>query len=92
VDIMVNKTTSIAGGVYDRRPSQVEGFVKGSTAGFYLDNASNIVIRNSSVRWGINTPEYFRHALQSKQVPSLVLTNFSGSSAFPKKIKALSRN
>ncbi|MBD0295076.1 MAG: right-handed parallel beta-helix repeat-containing protein, partial [Flavisolibacter sp.] len=34
VDVFINKTTTIPGGVYDRRPSNVEGFVKGRTSAF----------------------------------------------------------
>jgi hypothetical protein len=88
VDVNINKTTSNAGGVYDRRPASVEGMVKGRTSGFYLDNASDIVIRNSSVQWGENRPGYFAHALETHNVLKLKLVNFEGQSAFPDKVKA----
>ncbi|PXV59949.1 glycosyl hydrolase family 28 [Dysgonomonas alginatilytica] len=87
VDLFVNKTTSHNGGIYDRRPSEVEGMVKGSTSGFYFDKATNITIRNSSVRWGDNKPDYFSHALESYEVTNLKVFNFEGEAAFRNKEK-----
>jgi hypothetical protein len=88
VDVLINKTTSIPGGVYDRRPANVEGFVKGSTAGFYFDMARSITVRNCSVQWGNNKPAYFSYALESAGIPSLQITNLTGTSAFPEKLPA----
>jgi polygalacturonase len=87
VDVKINKTTSHEGGVYDRRPSQLEGMVRGRTSGFYLDKATGVTIRNSSVKWGANLPAYFAHAIETHEVSKLALVNFEGKSAFPKKIK-----
>jgi polygalacturonase len=87
VDIFINKTTSIPGGLYDRRPCEVEGFVKGRTSGFYFDTAKDILVRNSSVTWGDNRPEYFAHALESASVDKITITNLSGTSAFPGKVQ-----
>jgi polygalacturonase len=88
VDVVIEKTTSIAGGVYDRRPANVEGFVKGRTSGFYFDAARNITVRNSSVQWGKSTAPYFAHALESHAVQQLKLVNFDGKSCFPHKLSA----
>ncbi len=65
LDIFIDKSTSIPGGVYDRRPANVDGFVKGKTSGFYFDKATGITIRNSSFCWGKLKPAYFAHALES---------------------------
>ena len=87
VDVIISKTTAIPGGVYDRRPSQADGFVKGSTSGFYFDKVNGIRLRNSSVVWGINRPAYFAHALESYGVLSLKITGLEGTSAFPEKLR-----
>jgi hypothetical protein len=87
VDVVINKTTAIPGGVYDRRPAQAEGFVKGSTSGFYFDKVDGIRVRNSSVVWGINRPPYFAHALESYGVSSLKITALHGNAAFLDKLK-----
>ncbi|WP_207423204.1 glycoside hydrolase family 28 protein [Desertivirga brevis] len=91
VDLHINKTTDIKGGVYDRRPSKVEGLLMGSTSGFYLDNASNITIRNSSVKWGENKPEYFKHVLESHGVNNLKTINLEGDAAFAGKAEAVKK-
>jgi polygalacturonase len=88
VDVQLNKTTPIAGGTYDRRPSQAAGFVQGRTSGFYLDNATDITLRNSSVRWGSNRPAYYAHALESHGVLGLHAAGLMGESAFPGKVVA----
>lgn len=92
VDLTINKTTNIPGGVYDRRPSSVEGLLKGNTSGFYFDKASSISIRNSSVSWGANSPAYFAHAIESHNVSMLNMANFTGLSAFPGKIATIKKD
>ena len=91
VDLFINKTTSIPGGIYDRRPSKVEGLLKGSTSGFYLDNASDITIRNSSVKWGDNRPVYFKHVVESHEVSGLKTINVEGESAHPDKVEVIKK-
>ena len=78
VDIKIDKVTKIAGGIYDRRPSEAEGLVKHNTCGFYFDKATSIVIRNSSVTWGINRPSYFADALESNDVKFLDSAGLKG--------------
>lgn len=87
VDVVINKSTNIQGGVYDRRPANVEGFVKGSTAGFYFDKATGIRVRNSSVLWGDAKQDYFSHVLESYDVKNLQISNLEGIGAFPEKEK-----
>lgn len=80
VDVTIEKVTPIPGGIYDRRPANVEGFVRGSTSGFYFDGAQNIVVRNCSVHWGQQRPDYFAHALEYSNT-SIEINNFSGEAA-----------
>jgi polygalacturonase len=82
VDVSIDKTTTIAGGVYDRRPCKVNGFVKGTTAGFYFDAATSITLRNCNVQWGKNIPAYFSNVVNSKNVDALTLFNITGKAAF----------
>jgi len=81
----------VDGGVYDRRPCAVDGFIKGSTSGFYFDEAGNISIRNCSVQWGKNRPGYFTHAVESNHVSNLDITGFAGVAAFPEKQEAIKK-
>lgn len=89
VDLIVAKTTTIPGGLYDRRPANVSGFVSGRTSGFYIDAASQIFIRNSSVQWGASIPDYFGHAIEVNNASGVHIQNFSGQSAFPGELDAV---
>ncbi|TCC99077.1 glycoside hydrolase family 28 protein [Pedobacter psychroterrae] len=85
VDVFINKTTAIPGGVYDRRPSNVEGLLKARTSGFFLDKASYITIQNCGVTWGANKPDYFADVIKSNEVIGLKTINLEGEPAFPVK-------
>ncbi len=89
VDVFIDKTTPLPGGMYDCRPSEMEGFVKGRTSGFYFADAGSIMVRNSSVLWGDIWPEYFAHALESNSMKKLEIIGFTGQSAFPGKLEAV---
>ena len=88
VDITINKTTNLPGGIYDRRPSAVEGMVRANTSGFYLDKAELVSVRNSSVNWGENRPAYYAHVIESHGVNGLNMFNLQGKSALPGKFEA----
>ena len=76
VDVFVDKTTVIPGGIYDRRPANAEGFVKGKTYGFFIDNVTDIKVRNCSVAWGNNHPPYFSSPMKANKVINLRIKNF----------------
>ncbi|MBK8089947.1 MAG: glycoside hydrolase family 28 protein [Chitinophagaceae bacterium] len=91
VDVMINKTTALPGGVYDRRPCEVDGFVKGRTSGFYIDGAGLVSIRNSSVQWGTNRPDYFAHAIESSSSRIINIIGFTGEAANPQRFPAIKK-
>ncbi len=91
VDVTINKTTSLPGGIYDRRPCEPDGFVQGSTAGFYMDAAENITLRNCSVQWGAVKPAYYSYAIESNAVKNLIIETFNGQAAFPEKYPAIKK-
>jgi len=72
VDVFIDKTTDFPGGIYDRRPADVEGFVKGKTAGFYFDTAGKIMVRDCSVSWGTHKPGYFGDSLFHQNISQLI--------------------
>ncbi|MCZ4223164.1 glycoside hydrolase family 28 protein [Pedobacter rhodius] len=76
VTVQMDKTTNVPGGIYDRRPSNVEGLVKSPIAGFYFENTGYISLINSNVVWGVNKPAYSGNALEQKNVSKLNLKNF----------------
>ena len=76
VSVLLNKTTKESGGVYDRRPSNVDGLVKSSIAGFYFENTGYISLLNSAVTWGTNKPAYAGKALEKKNTGETRVVNF----------------
>lgn len=49
VNLTLKKQTNFAGGVYDRRPCEGEGFVKSGVYGVFAENASDLIIRDFRV-------------------------------------------
>ena len=85
VAIEIDKTTEHPGGYYDCRPCEGEGFIGGETAGFYMVNARNITLHNTSVSWGNNLPEYYGSAVYAENIKELSTENFKGKAAFAHK-------
>lgn len=77
VTVAMEKTTKQPGGVYDRRPSNVEGLVKSDIAGFYFENTGYISLQNSEVIWGKAKPSYAGKALETKNVTKIKSVNFT---------------
>ena len=76
VSVLLNKTTKETGGVYDRRPSNVQGLVKSSIAGFYFENTGYVSLMNSAVTWGANKPAYAGKAIEQKNTAETRVVNF----------------
>jgi hypothetical protein len=83
VRVELDKWSRWPGGHHDLRPCPGEGLPEHLTAGFFIQNARNVTLRNCEVVWGQNRPDYFRHALETHDVDGLVLENFKGESAHP---------
>lgn len=79
VSVLLNKSTKETGGVYDRRPSNVEGLVKSPIAGFYFENTGYISLINSSVTWGTHKPAYAGKAFEQKNTAEIRVVNFHES-------------
>ncbi|MBN1413540.1 MAG: glycoside hydrolase family 28 protein [Bacteroidales bacterium] len=89
VKIEVGKTTRYRGGFYDLRPSVTVGLKKNDTAGFYIENAEHIELKNCRVMWGKQKEKYFGNALFAYQCKNLIVINFKGRAAFPERKKAM---
>ncbi len=68
VELNINKTTNFQGGIYDKRPCNGEEFITGFTAGFFIDNATNVTIDNSSVDWGSEIQPYYTKKVVARGV------------------------
>ncbi|MGF7232209.1 glycoside hydrolase family 28 protein [Arachidicoccus sp.] len=81
VHVRLKKITSIKSGVYDRRPSKVQGLIKHPTAGFYVENTDGIFMNNCSVDWLGTLPDYFGKAIDTINCKDIHNNNFLGKNA-----------
>jgi hypothetical protein len=85
VDITLDRWTSYAGGVYDNRPTTaIPPIEPHQTAGFSIQDADNVTLRDCKLHWGANRPDYFGDAVQSNRALNLKLERFEGEPAHAK--------
>lgn len=58
VSLNLQKRTPFEGGIYDKRPCDGEGFLKGNTYGFYLSTASQVKLSACNVAWENPYPDH----------------------------------
>lgn len=88
VDLTIAKSSRWPGGRVDRRPCTTDGIRPHPTSGFMIEKASDVTLRNCSVRWEGHAPEYFAHALETDDVQNLTIDQLDGTSAFPSRLAA----
>ncbi|HKB90657.1 MAG TPA: glycosyl hydrolase family 28 protein [Opitutaceae bacterium] len=85
VHIELAKWSKWAGGQLDLRPcpGAKDGYESGvfahPTYGFLLQRATDVTLRNCSVTWSGEPPEYFRDGLLAEEVDGLTLEAFQSS-------------
>ncbi len=84
VRVSIRKSSPIKGGFYDLRPGTAYlGLYQHKIAGVYCRWASDLSLRNVTVHWGADPPEYYGPALEAENVTGLQLENFRGVGAHP---------
>lgn len=90
VQITLNRWTKYPGNIFDNRPTKVYTDIEvHENPGIYIRFCEQIILKNCSIKWGNNLPEYFTNALNAHDVKNLKIENFSGESAHPKKYKSI---
>jgi len=80
----IAKTSDIAGGYYDLRPSDLApGVYQHTIAGVYAENVQGLGLLQTNVEWGAKAPSYYGSALEAKNVANLDIKSFQGQSAHP---------
>ena len=83
VDVRVEKSSTIPGGFYDMRPTDLfgeSGLDRRRTAGFFAANVDGLTLNDVSVRWG-SAPSYYGAALELHQCANVLLTDVTGTGA-----------
>ena len=84
VSVKLDRWTKYKGGVFDNRPTRVlETIEAHDTPGFNIRYADNVTLKDCSITWGRNLPDYFSSALETESVTGLRLTGFKGTAAHP---------
>lgn len=105
VQLKVGKRTKWEGGRYDTRPcppeirphgAEPDGEitpwgcrVRRATPAVYIEKATGLRLRDCSVAWEDQTPDYYTHALEAREAPGLVLDGFRGAAAHPERDQAV---
>ena len=77
VDITINKTTHYKGALYDCRPCEGLDMILDDTAGFYLYQSSNIVIKDCRLTWGDNRTSYYKNGLTEIACEQIKVSDYS---------------
>jgi hypothetical protein len=90
VNITFDRWTKYKGNLFDNRPTTAyPGIEPHTNPGFYIRFADAVVLKNCSVKWGTNIPDYFTHAVQAHDVTDVVTKGFEGKAAHPHKDEAI---
>jgi hypothetical protein len=90
VSLHLDRWTDYPGGYVDWRPCAAKPAKRDTpTSGFHFASASNVTVRDCSVSWGDDLPEYYRHAIYGRNAPGLRIENFRGKAAFPRDHEAV---
>jgi polygalacturonase len=82
VTLNITKTTPWPSRVDLRPPEELGVQEKGVLiAGFHVEYAQQVRLRDCTVRWGPNPPESYGPALSTERVPGFEVENFHGSDA-----------
>jgi len=84
VSVKLDRRTKYKGGFFDNRPTKVLVPVEThDTPGFNIRYADDVTLKDCSVAWGRNLPDYFTSALEAENVTGLCLAGFKGTAAHP---------
>ena len=90
VRLKLDRWTKYKGGVFDNRPTKVlDPIETHDTPGFSIRYADDVTLKNCSVTWGRNLPNYFTAALEAESVTGLRLAGFKGNAARPNRDAAI---
>jgi hypothetical protein len=90
VAVKLGRHTKYPGGVFDNRPTKVLPPIEPhATTGFSVRHANHVTLKNCTVTWSGDCPEYFGSALEAESVDNLRLTGFQGPAAHPKSAEAV---
>jgi len=90
VHVTLNRWTNYPGNLFDNRPTKVyENIEPHDNPGFYICFSDLVMLKDCSVSWGKNIPDYFTNAIQAHDVHDLEIEGFEGEGAHPGRDKSI---
>lgn len=90
VELTFDRWTKYPGALFDNRPTTAYPDIEPHhNPGYYIRYADDVTLKDCTVKWGDNLPDYFSSALFAHDVTGLKLKNFKGEAAHPKRFKAI---
>jgi hypothetical protein len=90
VNVTFNRWTDYPGNLFDNRPTKVYQEIEPhDNPGFYIRFSDQVVLKDCSVNWGDNIPDYFTNAINAHDVTDLKIEGFRGESAHPDRYPAI---
>lgn len=90
VKVTLDRWTNYPGNLFDNRPTKVYAEIEPhDNPGIYIRFSDRVVLKNCSVNWGVNIPDYFTNAIQAHDVTDLKIEGFKGDAAHPERDKAI---
>jgi polygalacturonase len=90
VNLTLDRWTAYPGPVFDNRPtSAIDALESHRTPAIHVRNADGVTVRDCSVNWGSNRPDYFTHALEAEQAANVAITRLKGEAAHPERDQAI---
>ena len=90
VNVTLNRWTKYPGNLFDNRPTKVYGGIEPhDNPGIFICFSDQVILKNCSISWGDNIPDYFTNAIQAHDVTDLKIEGFKGESAHPGLDKAI---
>lgn len=90
VNVTLNRWTKYPGNLFDNRPTKVyEDIEPHDNPGFYICFSDQVLLKDCSVSWGKNIPDYFTNAIQAHDVTDLQIEGFRGKAAHPDRDQAI---
>jgi hypothetical protein len=90
VNVTLDRWTNYPGNLFDNRPTTVcKEIEPHDNPGFYIRFSDRVMLKDCSVSWGKNIPDYFTNAIQAHDVSDLNIEGFKGEGAHPGRDKAI---
>lgn len=90
VNVTLSRWTNYPGNLFDNRPTKVYQEIEPhDNPGIYIRFSDQVLLKDCTVSWGDNVPDYFTNAIKAHDVTDLKIEGFKGVAAHPDRDKAI---